>query len=68
MNDMNFGPVVLAALLCVFVYLQNKLLSAIQSKRLELARRGEALLASQALNVEAKAYVRFCLIMHSECE
>jgi hypothetical protein len=61
MNDMNFGPVILAALLCIFVYLQNKLLSAIQSKRLELARRGEVLLASQALNAEAKDYVRFLL-------
>jgi hypothetical protein len=59
MND--FAPVLIAALLCAFVWLRNRLSAAIQPKRLELAQRGETLLANPALNAEAKSYVRFLL-------
>jgi hypothetical protein len=57
----NFSPVLIAALLCAYAWLRIRILSAIQPKRLELARRGETLLANPALNADAKDYVRFLL-------
>jgi hypothetical protein len=61
MIDASYAPVVVVALLCVLVFVRNKVFAAAQPKRLEMAERGELLLQSPHLNSHVKDYVRFCL-------
>jgi hypothetical protein len=61
MIEFRHMPVAIVALLCAYAFARTKLNEAAQPKRIELADRGEALLASPHLNETVKAHVRFCL-------
>ena len=55
------APVIAATALCAYAFVRLRLNEAAQPKRLELAERGEALLASGNLNDNVKSHVRYCL-------